>query len=116
MARILLAEDDENLRFFLARALRRAGHEVNDYGDGESALGYMNEHAVDLLLADVVMPGLDGIEVARRATAQVPGLKVLFASGYAGGFGPAAPLLKKPYRPRQLAGEIAAVLGAPKGD
>ena len=67
MARILLAEDDENLRFFLARALRRAGHEVSDHGDGESALGFMNEHAVDLLLADVVMPGLDGIELARRA-------------------------------------------------
>ena len=66
MARILLAEDDDNLRFFLARALRRAGHEVSDYGDGESALYFMNEHAVDLLLADVVMPGLDGIELARR--------------------------------------------------
>ena len=57
MARIVLAEDDDNLRFFLARALRRAGHEVSDYPDGDAALTWMGEHAVDLLLADVpVLP------------------------------------------------------------
>ncbi|HEY3912707.1 MAG TPA: hypothetical protein VGM07_22875 [Stellaceae bacterium] len=56
------------------------------------------------------MPGLDGIEVARRALEEMPGLKVLFASGYAAGFRPVSHLLKKPYRPAQLATEIAAAL------
>src|SRR5215471_5124782 len=119
MARILLAEDDENLRFFLARALRRAGHEVSDYGDGESALGYMNEHAVDLLLADVVMPGLDGIELARRANDLWPDLRVMFITGFAavalrqrGATKREAAVLAKPFHLRQLVSEIDRFLAA----
>jgi two-component system cell cycle response regulator CpdR len=119
MARILLAEDDENLRFFLARALRRAGHEVSDYGDGESALGYMNEHAVDLLLADVVMPGLDGIELARRANDMWPHLRVIFITGFAAvalreakAMSNEATVLEKPFHLRQLVNEIDRFLAA----
>jgi two-component system cell cycle response regulator CpdR len=119
MARILLAEDDENLRFFLARALRRAGHEVSDYGDGESALGFMNEHAVDLLLADVVMPGLDGIELARRANDMWPHLRVIFITGFAAvalrearAMSSEATVLEKPFHLRQLVNEIDRFLAA----
>jgi two-component system, cell cycle response regulator CpdR len=109
MARILLAEDDENLRFFLARALRRAGHEVSDYGDGESALGFMNEHAVDLLLADVVMPGID----------MWPHLRVIFITGFAAvalrearAMSTEATVLEKPFHLRQLVNEIDRFLAA----
>ena len=68
MSRILLAEDDDSLRGFLARALERAGHEVTSCADGEEAVAYLDE-PWDLLLTDIVMPGLDGIEVARQAAA-----------------------------------------------
>jgi len=83
MAQILLAEDDESMREFLAKALRRAGHEVVSVGDGLDALSQIGESPFDLLLADVVMPGLDGIELARRAAKQQPGIKVMFITGFA---------------------------------
>ena len=63
MARILLAEDDESLRRFLAAALVKAGHEVIDFGDGEEAFHSLSANRFDLLLTDIVMPGLDGIEL-----------------------------------------------------
>ncbi len=119
MARIVLAEDDDNLRFFLARALRRAGHEVSDYPDGDSALDWMSEHAVDLLLADVVMPGLDGIELARRACNMWPHIRVIFITGFAAvalrearEMATEATVLEKPFHLRQLVSEIDRVLAA----
>ena len=66
MARILLAEDDDSLRAFLVTNLNRAGHEVAAYGDGDSAWEALEHGAYDLLLTDIVMPGLDGIELARQ--------------------------------------------------
>ena len=83
MARILLAEDDDNMRAFLARALERAGHEVSAVGDGDAALALATDGAFDLLLADVVMPEIDGIELARRASAVLPELRVMFITGFA---------------------------------
>ena len=68
MATILLAEDDESLRKFLAQALIRAGHDVTDFGDGSEAWECLKGVvAFDLLLTDIVMPGMDGIELAKRA-------------------------------------------------
>ena len=78
-ATILLAEDDDSLRSFLARALERAGHEVRTCADGDEALAALNEGPFDLLLTDIVMPGADGIEVARVAAAQTPGLPIMVA-------------------------------------
>jgi len=71
MPRILLAEDDDSLRGFLARALERAGYEVTACADGEEAAAVLGE-SWDLLLTDIVMPGMDGIEVARLAAARSP--------------------------------------------
>src|SRR5215472_19371751 len=83
MARILLAEDDDNLRRFLGRGLTRAGHTVLSAPDGDAAFALVLKAPVDLLLADVVMPGLDGIELARRATIRWPRLRVMFITGFA---------------------------------
>ncbi len=82
MPRILLAEDDDSLRGFLARALERAGYDVTACADGEEAVAVLDE-AWDLLLTDIVMPGLDGIEVARQAAARHPGLRIMFITGFA---------------------------------
>ena len=67
MAHILLAEDDESLRKFLAQALVKAGHAVTDFGDGSDAYECLKGFRFDLLLTDIVMPGMDGIELAKRA-------------------------------------------------
>lgn len=85
MARILLAEDDDSMRDFLAKALERAGHEVERVADGEEGLAALGETpgGYDLLLTDIVMPGVDGIELARRAAEVDPGLKIMFITGFA---------------------------------
>src|SRR3954468_5087719 len=67
MAHILLAEDDESLRKFLAAALVKAGHAVTDFGDGAEAYECIKGYTFDLLLTDIVMPGMDGIELAKKA-------------------------------------------------
>ena len=119
MAQILLAEDDSSMRKFLAKALRRAGHEVVAVGDGLDALEALNNEQADLLLADVVMPGLDGIELARRAAKEQPGIKVMFITGFAAVALKArdesprgARVLSKPFHLKDLVEEVGAMLAA----
>jgi two-component system cell cycle response regulator CpdR len=119
MARILLAEDDNNIRLFLAKALRRAGHKVHHVPDGEQALAYATDNAIDLLLADVVMPGIDGIELARRASDLWPHLRVIFITGFAAvalrhakSMPREATVLAKPFHLRELVAEIDRFLAA----
>ena len=116
MARILLAEDDHQMRAFLSRGLRRAGHAVDAVGDGETAIERSSHTEYDLLLTDVVMPGIDGIELARRMAARQPGIRVMFITGFAAvalqdGFTPHPPrVLAKPFHLRHLIAEIDALL------
>jgi two-component system cell cycle response regulator CpdR len=116
MARILLAEDDDQMRAFLARGLRRAGHAVDAVGDGEAGLARSANADYDLLLADVVMPGIDGIELAQRMAAHHPGIRVMFITGFAGVAvaDELAPqrtrVLAKPFHLRHLIAEIDALL------
>ena len=119
MARILLAEDDGSMRDFLARALRKAGHQVVDVGDGLEAMSTLTEEPMDLLLADVVMPGLDGIELARRAAKEQPGLKVMFITGFAAVALKAKEqtpkgtrVLSKPFHLRDLVNQVDRMLAA----
>jgi two-component system, cell cycle response regulator CpdR len=83
MATILIAEDDGQMRTFLAAALRRAGHYVEAVECGEDALEALDNTEFNLLLADVVMPGMDGIELARVAGERHPEIKVMFITGFA---------------------------------
>lgn len=82
--RVVIAEDDVAMRNFLAEALTRNGHRVTAVSDAGSALDLIGKGACDLLLSDIRMPGIDGIALARRARASVPGLPVLFVTGFAG--------------------------------
>lgn len=118
MPRILLAEDDDSLRGFLARALERAGYEVVACADGDEAAERLDE-AWDLLLTDIVMPGLDGIEVARQAAAKHPGLRIMFITGFAAvalAAGEAAPpgakVLSKPIHLREIVSEVERMIAA----
>ena len=83
MKQILLAEDDNDMRRFLTRALQNAGYEVVSFDNGRSAYERLREEPFALLLTDIVMPEMDGIELARRATELDPDLKVMFITGFA---------------------------------
>ena len=118
MPRILLAEDDDSLRGFLARALERAGYEVMACADGEEAAAVLDENW-DLLLTDIVMPGMDGIEVARQAAALNPDLRIMFITGFdavalsAASQAPAgAKVLSKPIHLREIVSEVERMIAA----
>jgi len=119
MARILLAEDDAEMRSFLAHCLRRAGHDVSATEDGESAASQLEGRSFDLLLADVVMPGIDGVELAKRAARISPDLKIVFITGFAAvALHPAAEapkhakVLSKPFHLRDLVQEVDRMIAA----
>ncbi len=85
MAKILIAEDDESMLNFLTLALERAGHLVHAEKDGNNALkAFGADDGYDLLLTDIVMPGIDGIELAKKITKKSPRTKVMFITGFAG--------------------------------
>ncbi len=119
MASILLAEDDESLRRFLAAALVRAGHVVIDCADGMAALSQLQQLKFDLLLSDIVMPGIDGIELAKRAAELDPDLRIMFITGFAAvALHPAseapkdAKILSKPFHLRDIVEEVDRMVAA----
>ena len=83
MARILIAEDEDALRGYVARALTEDGHNVAVAADGAEALDLLADRAFDLLLADIKMPVMDGIALALAAVRDYPGLVILLMTGYA---------------------------------
>lgn len=120
MTRILLAEDDDSLRAFLSRALERAGYDVRACADGDEAIDALNdEGAFDVLLTDIVMPGADGIEVAREMAARSPTTRIMFITGFAavalsaGARAPAgAKVLAKPVHLREIVAEVERMVAA----
>ena len=119
MAHILLAEDDESLRKFLSAALVRAGHAVTDFGDGGDAYECLKGFTFDLLLTDIVMPGMDGIELAKRAAEMDSTLKIMFITGFAAvALHPSsqapkqAKVLSKPFHLREIVQEIERMIAA----
>ena len=119
MAKILLAEDDDTLRQYLKWELGKAGHDVFAVGDGRDALPVLAEGRFDVLVADIVMPEVDGIELARRAGAVDSRLRILFITGFSavalrrrGVRVPDARILSKPFHLRELVDEIQKLLAA----
>lgn len=117
--RILLAEDDESMRTFLARAIERAGYEVIAVDRGTAALPLIAQGGYDLLLTDIVMPEMDGIELAQRAAALAPDMRVVFITGFAAvalsrasAAAPKSRVLSKPFHLRDLISEIERLLAA----
>ena len=83
MATILLAEDDTAVSAFVQRALAYRGHEVVPVSDGLAAVARLGERRFDLLLTDIVMPGMDGIALALKASRDWPEMRILLMTGYA---------------------------------
>jgi signal transduction histidine kinase/CheY-like chemotaxis protein len=116
---VLLVEDDADVRRFTADALMELGHRVKALDNAQSALACLADgEDFDLLLTDVVMPGMDGRRLADEALRRKPGLKVLFMTGYTanaiihnGVLDPGTHLLSKPFAVAQLAEKVRIVLG-----
>ena len=112
MVRILLAEDDASMRAYLGRALERAGYEVVAVDRGTAALPLIEAESFDLLLTDIVMPEMDGIELAQKAAVIAPDMRVMFITGFAavalqgGRTAPEAKLLSKPFHLKDLVAEV----------
>ena len=117
--RILLAEDDEDMRRFLVKALTKAGYDVVSFGNGLEAYERLREEPFTLLLTDIVMPEMDGIELARKASELDPDLKIMFITGFAAvalnpdNHAPKdAKILSKPFHLRDLVNEVEKMLQA----
>lgn len=85
MAKLLVVEDDDPVRQLAARALERAGHTVDTACDGEEGLQRIVEAAggYDLVVSDIRMPAMDGIEMSRQAAARYPGMRIMLVTGFA---------------------------------
>ncbi len=112
MIRILLAEDDQIMREYLTRALQKSGYAVTAVDRGTAAIPLLQTERFDLLLTDIVMPEMDGIELAQRAGEMAPDLRVMFITGFAavtlkaGQAMPNARVLSKPFHLRDLVMEV----------
>ncbi len=112
MIRILLAEDDRVMREYLTRALERSGYAVTAVDRGTAAMPLLQTENFDLLLTDIVMPEMDGIELAQKAGELCPDLRVMFITGFAavtlkaGRAMPQARVLSKPFHLRDLVLEV----------
>jgi two-component system, cell cycle response regulator CpdR len=119
MARILLAEDDAATRDLIQRALAMDGHEIIVTQDGAEALEKLQASPnVDLLISDVQMPGIDGIELVEKGLAARPKLRVVLMSGFSGELGRAehlkgriARVVTKPFTLEQIRSTVKSVLG-----
>jgi two-component system cell cycle response regulator CpdR len=119
VAKFFLAEDDESMRAFLGRSLTRVGHEVRSVCDGFEALPFLADGDFDPLVTDIVMPGMDGLELARRSSLEMPSMRVIFITEFAAvslnshtSQNSDARVLSKPFHLCTLVDEIGRVLAA----
>jgi len=119
MIRILLAEDEDAMRTYLARALENAGYSVVAVDRGTAAVPLLERDRFDLLLSDIVMPEMDGIELAQRCAEISPETKVMFITGFAAVTlkasreAPQAKVLSKPFHLKDLVMEVERIFGLP---
>ncbi len=112
MIKILLAEDEQAMRDHLARALQKSNYEVVAVDRGTAALPHLESEKFDLLLTDIVMPEMDGIELAQHCAKVSPDTQVMFITGFsgvtlrAGESVPKAKILSKPFHLKDLVLEV----------
>ncbi len=118
-ARILVVDDDEHIRDLMRVALVRAGYEVQTVAGPEEALRLCgSRERYDLVLSDILMPVMDGHELARRIAALCPGTRVVLVSGFDPGcekcpFVPGCPVIPKPFDLKSLVALVTESLAAP---
>jgi YesN/AraC family two-component response regulator len=111
--RVLLVDDEPLIRAFMKSALLRCGYAVTDAEDGLVAWELAQADDFDVLVTDIRMPGMDGIELARRVQETLPHVRLLFISGFidapAAGI-PVERFLRKPFQPQELVTKLAKVV------
>jgi CheY-like chemotaxis protein len=124
MAEILVIDDERQMRRLISRILKRAGHTVREAVDGRQGIDRFRELCPALVITDIVMPDMEGIETIRIMRGEAPAVPILAISGgshpiylrAATEFGAMA-TLEKPFRPDELLGVVAKLLeGAAPGD
>jgi CheY-like chemotaxis protein len=120
--RILVVDDNAEVRDITVQMLRQTGYDVAEAGSGRTALDALSRGQVyDLLVIDIAMPGLNGIETVRRAREALPGVRALYITGFAeaGGVDPQVgedPLVKKPFRLSEITDAVRRALTEPAGE
>jgi len=121
MARVLVAEDEESVRQFVARALTHSGHEVTAVENGLLALDMLAAGSYDLLLTDILMPGMDGIALALKTAKESPNMPIVLMTGYAAEKQRAHNLnvlihqiISKPFTLKEICDAVDAALAAGK--
>ena|SRR6516162_7845349 len=112
-ATVLFAGDDPAVRQSLAQLLSMSGYRVLTAEDGFEALRLLTQQEIDVLLTDIVMPGLDGVELARKARALRPDMRIMFLTGYSARTAEAirlGKLLHKPLRAAAIEAETRGFL------
>jgi two-component system cell cycle response regulator CpdR len=117
MATILVAEDDQAVRDFVSRALAYYGHSVTTVPDGSAALAALLERRFDLMLTDIVMPGIDGLALAVEANKTDPEMPVLMMTGFAsegeraqGAASPVERVITKPFSLKDICAAVEDAL------
>ncbi|MFN7146166.1 MAG: ATP-binding protein, partial [Myxococcota bacterium] len=113
---VLLVEDEAPLRGILAEALEEAGYRVTTAGNADEALAAAGKDPMDVVVSDIVLPGMSGFELAGRLHAMFPRVRFVYMSGFAGSAPsppdrPPGPLLHKPFSPQLLAKAVGIVCG-----
>jgi CheY-like chemotaxis protein len=107
---VLVVDDQEIVRDVIRLALEAAGYTVIAASSPGQAIELARDDAnIDLLVTDVVMPEMDAFELADRITSKLPGLRILFTSGYTDA-GTEGPFIRKPFTPAQLVAKVETVL------
>ena len=116
---VMVVEDEENVRGLAVRVLKQYGYTVCDAPNAEACLAFLDEETLvpDLLLTDVVMPGLNGRELFEEVKQRYPDVRVLYMSGYTedivthrGVLMEGIPFIQKPFAVEGLASRVRAVL------
>lgn len=118
MADILIVDDDPAILKFLTGALEKSGHQITSCEDGTAALELLQSGVTfNLLISDVIMPGIDGIELSRHASALDPALKIMFMTGFSAvALGDKNPettsnkVMSKPFHLNELVARVAEIL------
>jgi DNA-binding NtrC family response regulator len=113
---VLLVEDEESVRELVRATLEKQGYTVLDTGKGDVALQMAQSHAgpIDILISDLVLPGMGGRELGSKVNESHPETKILIVSGYPEDMvvGPGIEFLQKPFTLQALAGKVQDVLGS----
>jgi CheY-like chemotaxis protein len=114
---VLVVDDQDVVRDIIRLTLERAGYTVLEASSPNAALDLVRGQVVDdggsidLLVTDVVMPEMDAFELADRITCEVPGVRILYTSGYTDAAAE-GPFIQKPFTPAQLVEKVSAVLAS----